>query len=93
MKDRIITVYCAPELPPFQQYYNAYALDEDYNLVWVSNYTTDDPVLRDEADDWYYECLNDIPDIPVPLNKEDHPYIDYNNKELIGEIALRYTNG
>lgn len=33
MKDRIIKVYYAPELPPLQEYYNAYALDEEDNLV------------------------------------------------------------
>lgn len=92
MKDRIIKVYYAPELPPLQQYYNAYALDEDDNLVWVSSYTTDDPVLLDEVDDWYGECVNEIHDVPVSLNKEDYSYIDYNNKDYIGEITLRYNN-
>jgi hypothetical protein len=94
MKDRIIKVYCSPELPPLQQYYKAYALDEDDNLVWVSSYTTDDPVLLDEVDDWYGECVNEIPDVPVPLNKYDYN-IDYDSKDgsYIGDITLRYTNG
>lgn len=93
MKDRIIKVYYAPELPPLQEYYNAYALDEEDNLVQVSKYSTDYPVLLDEVDDWYGECVNDIPDIPKPLHKWDYD-IDYNSKdkEYIGEIKLRYNS-
>lgn len=93
MKDRIIKVYYAPELPPLEQYYNAYALDEDDNLVWVSNNTTDYPVLLDEVDDWYGECVNNIPDIPKPLHKWDYN-IDYDSKDrsYIGEIKLRYID-
>lgn len=93
MKDRIITVYYAPDLPPFGKYYTAYALDEDNNLVWVTKLSTDDPVLLDEIDDWYDECVQDVPDIPEPLNKEDYE-IDYNSEDrrFIGEIKLRYTN-
>ncbi len=93
MEDRIIKVYYSPEQPPLDQYYVAYAVDEHDNLVWVSKYSTDDPVLLDECDDWYWECVRDIPDIPVLLNKDEHSYIDYSNKDYIGEITLRYTDG
>lgn len=56
-------------------------------------YSTDYPVLLDEADDWYGECVIDIPDIPKPLHKWDYD-IDYNSKDrsYIGEIKLRYNS-
>lgn len=93
MKDRIIKVYCAPRPEPLEEYYHAYALDEDDNLVWVSKLETDDPVLLDEVEDWYGECVNNIPDFPKPLNKCDYD-IDYNSKDkqYIGEITLSYYN-
>ena len=91
MKDRIIKVYYAPLT--LRQYYSAFALDEDDNLVWVSTYSTDDPVLLDEVDDWYEECVRDIPDVPVPLHRCDYD-INYDSKDrrFIGEITLRYVN-
>lgn len=91
MKESRIRVYYVPRPEPLEQYYIAYALDEDDNLVWVSKYETDDPVLLDEVDDWYGECVNDIPDIPKPLHKWDYD-IDYNSKDrrYIGEIILSY---
>lgn len=93
MKDRIIKVYYSNIPEPLNKYYIAYALDEDDNLVWVSKYETDDPVLLDEVDNWYGECIRDIPDIPKSLHKWDYN-IDYNSKDrsYIGEITLRYNN-
>ena len=90
MKDRNIKVYYAPLT--FGQYYSAFALDEDDNLVWVSNYSTDDPKLLD-IDDWYGECVIDIPDVPVPLHRCDYD-INYDSKDrqFIGGITLRYVN-
>ena len=91
MKERKIKVYYSPCPEPLDQYYKAYALDEDYNLVWVTKYETDDPVLLEEVDDWYYECVNEIPDVPKPLHKWDYD-INYDIKDYIGEITLRYNN-
>lgn len=95
MKERIITVYNAPELSPFDNHYKiAFALDEEGNLVWVSNHSSDDEIiLPEENDEWFCECVQDIPDNPVSLNKGDYEYLDCNNKERtkIGEIILRYS--
>lgn len=93
MKSRIIKVYYAPCVEPLEQYYDAFALDEDDNLVWVSKYETDGPVLLDEVDDWYAECERDIPDVPVPLHKWDYD-INYNSEDrrYIGEITLSYDD-
>lgn len=91
---RTIKVYYAPELPPFDNYQTAFALDEDGNLVWVSNYSdTDGATLLDE-EEWWSECQEDIPDYPVPLDKGEHKYIDCNSKELhkLGEITFNYIN-
>ena len=92
MQIRIIKVYYTP-LSWSTKYFKAFALDEDDNLVWVSKYDTDDPVLLDEIDDWFGECERDIPDVPVPLHKLDYD-LDYNSEDrrYIGEITLRYVD-